>query len=119
MNNLTDFKNIINNVIIDFNGKILNHDAPMFRFKVGKYIQDFHPLFLHCLEELDKEIDASIIYPGVFIDHPNKPHYCDIRLKREPQFIAITLFNYTSKYVTKQQETQLKNEAELGNGLNK
>ncbi len=100
---------------VDLHGIILETEDTIFKWKEGISIYDAHPFFDIIKGFIDDISDDEDIYnfPCIHLEQGKTEKICDITIRVDPKQVAITLFDYTTKYHELNKIAQQRNESVL------
>ena len=96
-------------------GEIFLSSDTIFKLKEGENLYSLHPFFESLKHEFEKGgiMENSLAFPCVQLEIHKKEAICDITIKRERDFLAILLFDYSQHYEHLHEAAQEKKSAML------
>ena len=96
-------------------GEIIETSNTIFSLDAKDNLYDLHPFFESLQTELQSReaFGSSLAFPCVQLEIHGKEAICDITIKKEPEFLAILLFDYSKHYEHLHEASQEKKTAML------
>ncbi len=97
------------------NGEILLSSNTIFEIDEKENLYVLHPFFESLKHELETEgiMESSLAFPCVQLNIHNKEAVCDVTIKKERDFLAVLLFDYSQHYEHLHEAAQEKKSAML------
>lgn len=92
------FSNKVQEIYTNLDGVVTNSSDTIFILKKGNKIFDFHPFFESLENELKHGKENHLAFPCVQLIDTKSEVICDITIKKENDFLAILLFDYSKHY---------------------
>ncbi|GAB5401030.1 MAG: hypothetical protein Aureis2KO_26150 [Aureisphaera sp.] len=96
-------------------GELFFSSNTIFTINEGENLYQLHPFFESLQHELEKDgiLENSLAFPCVQLNVYGKEVVCDITIKKERDFLAILLFDYSQHYEHLHEAAQEKKSAML------
>ena len=96
-------------------GEIFESSNTIFSIETKDNLYEIHPFFESLQTELQSRevFGSNLAFPCVHLDINGKKAICDITIKKEPDFLAILLFDYSQHYEHLNEAAQEKKSAIL------
>ena len=96
-------------------GEIFESSNTIFSLEAKDNLYDIHPFFESLKIELQSRqvFGSNLAFPCVQLDICGKEVICDITIKKEPEFLAVLLFDYSQHYEHLHEAAQEKKTAML------
>ncbi|RDK88361.1 hypothetical protein [Marinirhabdus gelatinilytica] len=96
-------------------GEILESSNTIFKLNTAENLYELHPFFESLQTELQNQevFGTNLAFPCVHLNINGKEAICDITIKKEPEFLAILLFDYSQHYEHLHEAAQEKKSAIL------
>lgn len=92
------FSNKVQEIHASLDGVITQTSNTIVTVSLGQNLFQLHPFFESLKHELTDGIGNSLAFPCVQLDINNSTFICDITIKKERDFLAILLFDYSKHY---------------------
>ncbi|MCW5519025.1 hypothetical protein J1N09_04195 [Aureitalea sp. L0-47] len=105
--------NRMQEIISDFDGTVISSNDAIHSIELGTNIFMIHPFFESLKGSLDTRPDIYFTFPCINLSMGGKDYYCDVIIKKEKNFVAILLFNYSDHYNEVREKIQKINSEKL------
>ena len=102
----TIYINRMQELITDLTGQLKHSNNTILNLNPGVNIFDIHPFFQSLKAPIIESKSAYHTFPCINMTFNNVNFFCDIIFKKESDFMAILLFNYSDHYATVQKKIQ-------------
>jgi len=92
------FANKVQEIHTNLLGEVIQSSDTIFELEKGANIFELHPFFESMQQELTSGHDNSLAFPCVQLDIDDRVIICDITIKKQREFLAILLFDYSTHY---------------------
>lgn len=92
------FSNKVQEIYTTFDGIITHSSDTIFALKEGESILKFHPFFESLGNEFKSGKSSNLAFPCVQLESSEIEVICDVTIKKENDFLAILLFDYSNHY---------------------
>ena len=101
--------NRMQELITDFDGKIRYSNDAILEIEPGVNVFEIHPFFESLRSAILGSPSAYHTFPCINMILDGKNYYCDIIFKKERDFMAVLMFNYSDHYQDLQKKIQKTN----------
>lgn len=109
----TVYINRMQEIISEFDGTVISSNDAIHSIELGTDIFTIHPFFESLKGYLDSMPDIYFTFPCINLTLGGKDYYCDVIIKKEKEFMAVLLFNYSDHYREVQEKIQKINREKL------
>lgn len=107
------FSSKVQEIHTDLQGEVIQSSDNLFNIEKGENIFNLHPFFESMKADFTSGGETNLAFPCVQLDLHEKEIVCDITIKKERDFLAILLFDYSKHYEHLHEAAQEKKTAML------
>lgn len=102
----TVYINRMQELITDLKGKIRHSNDAILEIEPGINVFDIHPFFESLKSPILESESSYQTFPCINMHLGDHDYYCDVIFKKERDFIAVLMFNYSDHYSELQKKIQ-------------